>query len=99
MQVFEEKKRSLENSLSEFKEKVNQLEKDFNISHNVSALLNKCASEVPAQLFTSTAKKVAGAAREKQYHPAIRKFSLTLQLASTKAYRLQNTNYPFIYNL
>ena len=82
----------LKESLTDFKAKVESLKSDFNISHNVATVLSKCASEVPAQLFESTAKRVCGANRIREYHPAIRKFALTLQLASSKAYRSKNLN-------
>ena len=73
-------------SVSELKCRVEELTKDLGLTKNISEVLNKCTSEVPAQLFELTAKRARGV-QVKQYHPAIRKFALTLQLASSKAYR------------
>ena len=78
----------LQTSLKDFKDQVSKLKSEFDISHNVETILKKCSSEVPEQLFKATAKRAAGVTRDRQYHPVIRKFALTLQLASSKAYRL-----------
>ena len=57
--------------------------------------LLKCASEVPLHLFESTVKHARGK-RDKIYHPAIRKFALSLHLCSAKAYRLHLYTYSYI---
>ena len=88
--------KSLDQTVKEFKEEVVKIQNEFNISQNVTTVLEKCASEVPAELFKSTAKRARGG-RDKQYHPAIRKFALTLQLASSKAYRLREDTHNFFY--
>ena len=46
---------SLDQTVKEFKEEVVKLQNDFNISQNVTTVLKQCASEVPAELFKSTA--------------------------------------------
>ena len=77
----------MNNALNKFKLKVETLTKDLNASRNVHDGLLRCTSEVPAKLFEMTAKRARGS-RIREYHPSIRKFALTLQMASSKAYRL-----------
>ena len=76
-----------ENALNDFKAKVESLTKDLTVSKNVLDSLKKCTSEIPAKLFELTAKRAKGS-RIREYDPSIRKFALTLQMASSKAYRL-----------
>lgn len=81
------KNNELGDKLKELKTTVNNLTKQFDISKNNIELLKSCTSELPYQLFESTAKRARGIVRDKEYHPAIRKFALTLELCSAKAYR------------
>ena len=76
----------LKATYADFKEKVKNLHKRYELSHSLVESLSKCASEVPKELFELTCKR-ARASRPKEYHPAIKKFSLTLHLCSAKAYR------------
>ena len=68
--------------MSDFKKQVEDLQSTYNISHNVSALLNECASQFPGKLFEAAVKRVCGVSNQKEYDPVIRKFALTLQLIS-----------------
>lgn len=86
---------SLQNNLSDLKQKLSELQKQFDLSSRIVDDLNKCASEVPLHLFESTAKHARGK-RDKIYHPAIRKFALSLHLCSAKAYRLHLYTYSYI---
>ena len=81
------KQNVMQKSFDDFKNKVNELQRKYEISHVQVESLMKCACEVPSQLFEQTAKR-AREIRPKEYHPSIRKFALTLHLCSVKAYRL-----------
>ena len=76
----------LKATYADFKERVKNLHKRYELSHSLVESLSKCASEVPKELFEITCKRARGS-RPKEYHPAIKKFSLTLHLCSAKAYR------------
>ena len=78
---------SLQYTLSDLKQKLSELQTQFDLSSRIIDDLNNCASEVPRHLFESTAKRARGE-RSKSFHPAIRKFALSLHLCSAKAYRL-----------
>ena len=80
------KSNELADNLTVFKTRLEDLTQQLNLSKNVQESLMKCSSEVPEQLFQMTAKKARGS-RIRNYSPAVRKFALTLQLASSKAYR------------
>jgi len=76
----------LQHSLEDMKEKLKETERKFQVSSNVFEQLDKCASEVPKEFFTATSKR-AGGGHNRSYHPALKKFALTLHLCSPKAYR------------
>ena len=77
----------MKSSLADFKDKVKSLHKRFELSHSLVESLTQCTSEVPKELFELTGKRARGFKRPKEYHPAIKRFALTLQMCSTKAYR------------
>ena len=68
-------------------QKLQSLQTKFELSDRVTASLHECISEVPLHLYEGAAKRVQGK-REKEFHPAIKRFALTLHLCSAKAYRL-----------
>ena len=74
------KNSELTRSLDDFKKKFESLANELDISVSIREGLNRCASKVPAKLFEMTSKRARGA-REYQYDPSIKKFSLTLQQA------------------
>ena len=84
----------LVDNLSSFKTRLVHLTEQLNLSKNVQESLKKCSSEVPEQLFKMTAKRARGS-QIRNYSPAIRKFALTLQLASSKAYRIIRKEFKF----
>ena len=91
------KNANLVTSVSELKSRVQELTNDLGLTKNISEVLKKCTSEVPAQMFEMTVKRACGV-QVQQYHPAIRKFALTLQLASSKAYRYIFVNFNPLIN-
>lgn len=84
---FKRKSINLRCSLAELKDKMHEMKTKFDLSSSLMDKLSKCASEVPKELFESAAKRAAGG-RVRSYHPALRKFALSLHLCSAKAYRL-----------
>ena len=70
-----------------FNQKLQSFQTKFGLSDTVTASLHVCISEVPLHLYEGAAKRVQGK-REKEFHPAIKRFALTLHLCSAKAYRL-----------
>ena len=87
MYYLKRKNSELTSSINDFKLKVESLTNELNISNNLRDGLKNCASEIPSLLFEMTAKKGKGS-RTKEFHPSIKKFALTFQLASAKAYRI-----------
>ena len=81
------KNMELGEKVQELKAKLEKVTNEYNLSKNNSELLKQCLVEVPYQLFESTTKRIKGITRDRVYHPAIRKFALTLQLCSSKAYK------------
>ena len=47
---------NLNQTLQDFISEVTNLKKDYHMPDNISSVLNQCASEVPAELFKTTAK-------------------------------------------
>ena len=85
LSYYKRKSKDLSDQVKDLKTKLTKLKEDFNISNDIFLDLEKCSSDVPNQLLRNTVKRVKGVA-EKEYHPTIRKFALTLQLCSLKAY-------------
>ena len=77
---------SLSENSGELQKKLNDLLSNCDITNNLAESLKKCASEIPLQLVESAAKRISGK-RLKSYPPQLRKFALSLQLCSSKAYR------------
>ena len=80
------KQSDMKDKVGQLNQKISELDRKFEVSHTLVESLNQCMSEVPRQLFEETSKR-ARKIRTKVYHPAIRKFALTLHLCSAKAYR------------
>ena len=85
------KRINMECSLQEFKRELKDLKSKFDISTSQINNLTSCASEVPKELFEATAKRAVGG-RDRSYHPALRKFAVSLHLCSPKAYRYRVIN-------
>ena len=76
----------LTNDVADLKVKVDELSSKFQLSQMSVLKLTQCASEVPQHLFKATMKRVCGE-QDREYHPALKKFALSLHLCSSKAYR------------
>lgn len=83
---YKRKSINMECSLCELKTELKSLQAKFDLSTTQITTLNLCASEVPRELFESTAKRMTGT-RDRSYHPALRKLAVSLHLCSPKAYR------------
>ena len=83
---YKRKFESTQSLLEELSEKLKGKSSKFGLSKEALKMLEKCASEVPKQLFEATANKVSGSG-VRMYDTAIKKFSLSLHLCSNKAYR------------
>ena len=81
------KNNMLQSKLSDFQTKVKDLHKRYELSYSLVESLHNCTSEVPKEIFELTSKRARGISMKKDYHPAIRKFALTLHLCSATAYR------------
>ena len=77
---------NMESSMTEMLKTIKSLEKKFSLHRTDIDRLQNCVSEVPKELFSATAKRAEGG-RVRAYHPALRKFAMTLHLCSPKAYR------------
>ena len=77
---------NMESSMTEMMKKIKTLEKKFSLGKTDIETLQDCVSQVPMELFSATAKRAEGG-RVRTYHPALRKFAMTLHLCSPKAYR------------
>ena len=68
------------------KQLIEEIKKQYGITGEISDMLSNAADSIPADFFKSYCKRIHGS-REREYSPQIRKFALTLQLCSLKAYR------------
>ena len=77
---------NMESSMIEMIKTIKSLENKFSLCRTDIDKLQDCASQVPKELFSATVKRAEGG-RVRTYHPALRKFAMTLHLCSPKAYR------------
>ena len=83
---------SIQKHFDDLQRELDNMKLKYNMPDNVSETLNQCADELPRELFLSTYKKAKGIT-VRDYHPAVRKFSMTLHLYSAKAYRFLRNNF------
>ena len=76
---------SLSVTVKDLKSSLDNVKERYDIDSDVIESLKKCASDVPQHLFKSISKRARGK-RDKEFHPSIKKFALSLHLCSSKAY-------------
>ena len=69
---FKRKGINLNCSLKDMKEKLKEVQEKFDLSSSLVDNLQLCVSDVPKELFESTAKRAAGG-RVRSYHPELEK--------------------------
>ena len=77
---------NLNSTIGDLNIKLDLLHKKFEIESSFVEKLKNCVSEVPNEIFQATVKRIEGG-RVRSYHPALKKFALSLHSCSAKAYR------------
>ena len=75
-----------QSKMAELSSTLQDIQSKFALSSSMMELLSECSSEVPKHMFESTTKRMANT-HDPAYHPALKKFALSLHLCSSKAYR------------
>ena len=83
---YKRKAENLQELVNNQKQLICKLKEQFGITGDVGEMLSKASTSLPADFFKSFCKRICGS-QEHEYSPEVRKFALTLQLCSLKAYR------------
>ena len=95
VRYYKRKSSDLQELVNNQKKLIDKITEQFCIGGEMSELLNKSVDSLPGDFFKSYCKRICGA-QEKQYSGPVRKFALTLQLCSNKAYRYNEKNNYYI---
>ena len=86
VRYYKRKAGNLQELVNNQKQLICKLKEQFGITGDVGEMLSQTSNRLPADFFKSFCKRICGS-QEHEYSPEVRKFALTLQLCSLKAYR------------